>query len=102
MYHPRLGRWLQRDPLGYVDGMSWYEYVKSSPLRATDPTGQSLSGLIGVIELILDQMCWRQSELAGRCEQSDNNARSLTPIMGRSSNNGTRRIANPDDRNQHQ
>lgn len=102
MYHPPLGRWLQRDTLGYVDGMSPYEHVKSSAPRATDPMGQSLSGLIGVIELILDQMYWSQSELAGECEQSDNDARSLTPIMGRSSNNGTRRIANPDDRNQHQ
>ena len=24
MYHPTLGRWMQRDPAGYVDGMlSW-------------------------------------------------------------------------------
>jgi RHS repeat-associated protein len=26
-YAPDLGRWLSRDPLGYVDGMSLYEYV---------------------------------------------------------------------------
>jgi len=25
VYHPTLGRWLQRDPLGYVDGMGLYE-----------------------------------------------------------------------------
>ena len=39
MYHPTLGRWLQRDPLGYVDGMSLYEYVRSNPSGDTDPKG---------------------------------------------------------------
>ena len=39
MYHPTLGRWLQRDPLAYVDGVSLYEYVGSAPPRATDPSG---------------------------------------------------------------
>lgn len=24
-----LGRWSRRDPLGYVDGMSMYEYVRN-------------------------------------------------------------------------
>ena len=39
MYHPTLGRWLQRDPLGYVDGMGLYEYCASLPIRAFDPLG---------------------------------------------------------------
>ena len=39
MYHPTLGRWLQRDPIGYVDGMSLYEYVGSCPLAEVDPLG---------------------------------------------------------------
>jgi len=30
-YHPPLGRWLQRDPVGYADGMNLYEYVISVP-----------------------------------------------------------------------
>ena len=33
------GRWQQRDPLGYADGMNLYQYVKSAPDRAIDPTG---------------------------------------------------------------
>jgi RHS repeat-associated protein len=40
MYHPTLGRWLQRDPKGYVDGMSLYEYCRSMPVSVTDSTGQ--------------------------------------------------------------
>jgi hypothetical protein len=42
MYHPTLGRWLQRDPIGYADGMSLYEYVRSSPCGWRDPSGESL------------------------------------------------------------
>jgi len=34
-----LGRWLQRDPAGYVDGASLYEYAISSPVGLRDPMG---------------------------------------------------------------
>ena len=37
--NPRLGRFMQRDPAGYVDGMSLYEYVHSTPILALDPIG---------------------------------------------------------------
>ncbi len=37
--HALLGRWLHREPLGYVDGMSLYQYVRSQPLYFVDPTG---------------------------------------------------------------
>jgi len=46
MYHVRhrvyradLGRWMTRDPLGYVDGMSLYEYVGGMALVGRDPSG---------------------------------------------------------------
>jgi RHS repeat-associated protein len=38
-YSPRLGRWLQRDPLGYVDGVNMYAYARSSPTSLIDPLG---------------------------------------------------------------
>lgn len=38
-YEPAAGRWLTRDPAGYVEGMSLYVYVKGNPLGLTDPTG---------------------------------------------------------------
>jgi len=34
-----LGRWVQRDPAGYVDGASLYEYVKSMPITMRDLMG---------------------------------------------------------------
>jgi RHS repeat-associated protein len=37
--HPGLGRFAQRDPIGYVDGMSPYQYVESKPLQLVDPSG---------------------------------------------------------------
>lgn len=39
-YDPIKGRFLQRDPIGYEDGLNLYEYVKSNPLRYTDPYGR--------------------------------------------------------------
>jgi RHS repeat-associated protein len=41
-YSPELGRWLQRDPAGFVDGVNLYEYVASSPLNLIDPLGLEL------------------------------------------------------------
>ncbi len=34
-----LGRWITRDPAGYVGGINLYQYVSSNPLVATDPQG---------------------------------------------------------------
>ena len=39
-YDPTLARWMQKDPLGYVDGMNVYEYGMSRPATAVDPSGQ--------------------------------------------------------------
>jgi RHS repeat-associated protein len=39
MYVPNLGRFLTRDPAGYVDGMSLYEYVRGRVPNAVDPSG---------------------------------------------------------------
>jgi RHS repeat-associated protein len=36
---PVLGRWTQRDPLGYVDGMNLYEAFASNPAGMIDPMG---------------------------------------------------------------
>lgn len=38
-YDPERGRFLQRDPKGYVDGMGLYEYVRSNPINYVDPRG---------------------------------------------------------------
>jgi RHS repeat-associated protein len=39
MLHTRLGRFTQRDPLGYVDGMNIYTSVRINPYTYLDPEG---------------------------------------------------------------
>jgi RHS repeat-associated protein len=38
-YSPALGRWLEQDPAGYVDGASLYQFVRSRPIDLVDPLG---------------------------------------------------------------
>ncbi|MFI4854467.1 MAG: RHS repeat-associated core domain-containing protein, partial [Phycisphaerales bacterium JB065] len=39
-YAPYEGRWITRDPAGYVDGMNLYQYVQGNPLIYFDPFGE--------------------------------------------------------------
>ncbi|MBX3405075.1 MAG: hypothetical protein KF699_16830 [Phycisphaeraceae bacterium] len=48
VYDPHAGRWLQRDPAGFVDGMNLYEYCMGGPGAYTDPMG--LDAIDDIIE----------------------------------------------------
>lgn len=39
MYSAELGRFLQRDPKGFIDGLNLYAYVKNNPLKYLDAMG---------------------------------------------------------------
>lgn len=38
-YSPTLGRWMQQDPVGYMDGANSYQVVMDSPVNYVDPLG---------------------------------------------------------------
>jgi RHS repeat-associated protein len=38
-YSPTLGRWIEQDPLGYVQGSNLYQIVASNPVASRDPYG---------------------------------------------------------------
>jgi len=62
-YVPERGRFIQRDPLGYVDGMGVYAYVGNNPVNYVDPEGEfahiayfALAGSVGgiVTQAVMD------------------------------------------------
>lgn len=39
MFHPIIGRFMSKDPMGYIDSMNDYAYVLNNPASLTDPFG---------------------------------------------------------------
>jgi RHS repeat-associated protein len=64
MYHPTLGRFMQRDPAEYTDGMSLYEYVRSWPTGGLD--GFGLDMLSGYDPYARSLATWNSDEHGGR------------------------------------
>ncbi len=73
MYSARLGRFLQRDPAGYVDGFNLYAYVRNNPFRYADALGLTLLNLN--TSSVLNN--WGQSSSLDSLSQMSNTVPSL-------------------------
>jgi len=67
-YSPDLARFLQNDPLIYVDGLNLYQYTNGNPLQFTDPTGQSACKDCDVIRKAQRPLPNRRSNSTGRVD----------------------------------
>jgi len=53
-YHPGIGRFASRDPMGMADAVSPYAYVANSPTNYIDPTGEALDVFADIGFIVYD------------------------------------------------
>ncbi len=78
MYSPVIGRFLQRDPIGYYDSMNLYQYTFNSPINYTDPYGE----FTWILPLIGELIYWgRVAWGAYKAYEEIKNLSSIIPSM---------------------
>lgn len=65
-YSAERGRFLQRDPLGYIDGMGLYAYVKNNPVNWVD-----FSGLVAITSEIRQAVALEAQQAANMVEMME-------------------------------
>jgi RHS repeat-associated protein len=66
VYLPQLGRWLQRDRLGYIEGRNLYEAFGTNPVSRLDPYGlDSVQRKGDFLEYTTDGFAWDFAKVIG-------------------------------------
>ena len=79
---PRLGRFLQTDPVGYDDDVNLYAYVINDPINETDSTGMAPPGCgAGTCKVIVIQI--RSHEIRGAWGRHHQFVTARDPSTGR-------------------
>ena len=47
--HPALGRFMQKDPLMYINGLNDYAYTLNNPVIYSDPSGKVIPVIVGAV-----------------------------------------------------
>jgi RHS repeat-associated protein len=56
-YDPRLGRYLQSDPIGLEGGLNTYGYAGGNPVNLIDPSGMFAGAVPAIVACLLDPPC---------------------------------------------
>ena len=79
-YDPERGRFMSRDPAGFVDGPNVYQFVLNDPINFNDPTGEAALNVGGCIigGACAAMLAWHANRCADACGTVKDTRRACT------------------------
>lgn len=81
-YHPGLGRFISRDPMGLAAGINPYSYVNGNPVNLVDPMGLVPQGPLERIGSLLSEFGGQAKDFLGQLNRSFGAFDSFVPGRG--------------------